>query len=277
MPLTSPPDESTALTSVPPWESRPRRRRAPRRRVLRARRRAVLVRRRRRAGLGPVPHPRRGLDPARRRGRPRDRSRPRARRRRPRPGRQHDQAARLPRRRPRRYRPSPDSPRTSSTSRGSSAARASSYSTRTASPAIPTTSVPPRPPGPRRRLLGIDVLAWTLPDEVAARCCAPSSVPTSAGTRRMRSTSSLDVDRTRQRAAVDCHPSQAVPEQCSVATAVRSSATASTCAGWHHPTSSPQRERPAVALTFAPRRRGTQQDAEPGFALAIPLRSGAVE
>lgn len=58
--------------------------------------------------------------------------------------------------------------------------------------------------------LGIGVLAWTLPEEVADRLADEFG----AGFRGRPEDGIdivLDVDRTRQRVAVDCHPSQAVP------------------------------------------------------------------
>ena len=59
-------------------------------------------------------------------------------------------------------------------------------------------------------ILGLDVLAWTLPDEVATELRT-----TLHGDFRGRSGQDIDfvigVDRARQQAAVQCHPSQAVP------------------------------------------------------------------
>ena len=59
-------------------------------------------------------------------------------------------------------------------------------------------------------LLGLDVLAWTLPDSVAAELRAKLH-----GDFEGRPPSTIDfvipVDRRRQQAAVHCHPSQAVP------------------------------------------------------------------
>ena len=59
-------------------------------------------------------------------------------------------------------------------------------------------------------LLGLDVLAWTLPDDVAIELCA-----TLGGDFQGRPRDAIDfvidVDREHQQKAVHCHPSQAVP------------------------------------------------------------------